>query len=93
MTSPAVPSPAQLSSVSVSILIPVYKNDGGLDELVNRIGASMGNSVYANSFELILVDDCSPDNSWGVIQRLAKEHSFVQGTQALFEHCPEEQIL
>lgn len=79
MTSPAIPSPNQQSSVSVSILIPVYKNDGGLDELVRRIGSSMANSAYATSFELILVDDCSPDNSWEVIQRLAKEHSFVQG--------------
>ena len=79
MSSPAVQSPSQLSSASVSILIPVYKNDGGLDELVSRISASMANSAYANNFELILVDDCSPDNSWEVIQRLAKEHSFVQG--------------
>lgn len=73
------PLPATSISVLVSILIPVYKNDGGLDELVNRIGASMADSEYANSFELILVDDCSPDNSWEVIQRLAKERSFVQG--------------
>ena len=79
MSSPAVQSPSQLSSASVSILIPVYKNDGGLDELVSRISVSMANSAYANNFELILVDDCSPDNSWEVIQRLAKEHSFVQG--------------
>lgn len=73
------PLPATSISVLVSILIPVYKNDGGLDELVNRIGASMADSEYASSFELILVDDCSPDNSWEVIQRLAKERSFVQG--------------
>ena len=79
MSSPAVQNSTQLSSASVSILIPVYKNDGGLDELVKRIGTSMANSVYASNFELILVDDCSPDNSWEVIQRLAKEHAFVQG--------------
>jgi undecaprenyl-phosphate 4-deoxy-4-formamido-L-arabinose transferase len=71
--------PAAISVANVSILIPVYKNDGGLDELVRRIGESMANSAYANSFELILVDDCSPDNSWEVIQRLAKAHAFVQG--------------
>ena len=79
MSSPAVQNPTQLPSASVSILIPVYKNDGGLDELVKRIGTSMANSAYASNFELVLVDDCSPDNSWEVIQRLAKEHAFVQG--------------
>ena len=70
---------AALNVAIVSILIPVYKNDGGLDELVKRIGESMANSAYANCFELVLVDDCSPDNSWEVIQRLAKTHAFVQG--------------
>lgn len=79
MSSPAVQNPTPLLSASVSILIPVYKNEGGLDELVKRIGTSMANSAYASNFELILVDDCSPDNSWEVIQRLAKEHAFVQG--------------
>ncbi|MEN9983846.1 MAG: hypothetical protein RI918_1815, partial [Pseudomonadota bacterium] len=79
MLNPAFQSPIPLSTITVSILIPVYKNDGGLDELVGRISAGMTNSSYANSFELILVDDCSPDNSWEVIQRLAKTHTFVQG--------------
>ena len=75
----STPMPATLNVAIVSILIPVYKNDGGLDELVKRIGESMANSAYVNCFELVLVDDCSPDNSWEVIQRLAKTHTFVQG--------------
>ena len=75
----STPMPATLNVAIVSILIPVYKNDGGLDELVKRIDESMANSAYANCFELVLVDDCSPDNSWEVIQRLAKTHTFVQG--------------
>ncbi len=76
-------NPASLSvtsaGVSVSILIPVYKNEGGLEELVKRIGASMASSAYANSFELVLVDDCSPDNSWTVIQQLSQIYPFIQG--------------
>jgi undecaprenyl-phosphate 4-deoxy-4-formamido-L-arabinose transferase len=79
MTSLAVHD-SQISPIpSVSILIPVYKNDGGLDELVRRISATMSSSSYSNRFELILIDDCSPDNSWQVIQQLAKTHHFVQG--------------
>lgn len=64
---------------SVSILIPVYRNEGGLDELVHRISAAMNDSAYANRFELLLIDDCSPDNSWAAIQRLADIHPFVLG--------------
>jgi undecaprenyl-phosphate 4-deoxy-4-formamido-L-arabinose transferase len=36
---------------------------------------------YFHSYELILVDDDSPDASWDVIQRLASERSFVIGIQ------------
>lgn len=83
MSNLAVQNPTSLSvpsvAVLVSILIPVYRNEGGLDELVKRIAASMANSAYANSFELILVDDCSPDNSWTVIQQLSRTYPFVQG--------------
>ena len=79
MSSLAVNDTSTLIIPSVSILIPVYKNDGGLDELVRRISASMSNSRYANRFELILIDDCSPDNSWKVIQRLAQTYPFIQG--------------
>ena len=70
MLSPAVPPHDATTPIGVSILIPVYKNEGGLEELVKRISASMATSAYAESFELILVDDCSPDNSWKVIQHL-----------------------
>ena len=79
MLSPAVPPHDATTPLGVSILIPVYKNEGGLEELVKRISASMATSAYAESFELILVDDCSPDNSWKVIQALAAEHPFLQG--------------
>jgi polyisoprenyl-phosphate glycosyltransferase len=79
MTSLAVHDSQISPNPSVSILIPVYKNDGGLDELVRRINTSMSSSSYANRFELILVDDCSPDNSWQVIQQLAQTYPFVQG--------------
>ena len=67
------------NQLQVSILIPVYRNEGGLEELVVRIEACMKNSVYADSFELILVDDCSPDNSWQMIQKLATNYAFLQG--------------
>lgn len=70
------------NQLQVSILIPVYRNEGGLEELVVRIEACMKNSVYADSFELILVDDCSPDNSWQMIQKLATNYAFA-GCNAL----------
>ncbi len=51
----ALPTSATTGTI-VSILIPVYRNEGGLNELVTRISAAMANSKYAQDFELILVD-------------------------------------
>ena len=51
MSSPAVQSPSPLSSASVSSLTPAYNNEGGLDELVKRMGTSMAHSAYAGNFE------------------------------------------
>ena len=79
MSSHAVPPQNSIAPPIVSILIPVYKNEGGLEQLVKRIAASMAVSSYGQSFELILIDDCSPDNSWQVIQALAASHAFLQG--------------
>ncbi len=48
-----------------------------LDELVSRIEASV--STITDDFEIILVNDQSPDNSWGVIQRICSEDKHVKG--------------
>ena len=46
-------------------------------ELVRRIVASV--EPLTADYEIVLVDDRSPDNSWGVIQQLAARDPRVQG--------------
>ena len=62
--------------MNVSIVVPVFRSAGCLPELVARVGA-MG--AQLGRFELILVNDASPDNSWEVIRELAASHPFVVG--------------
>lgn len=52
-----------------SIVIPVYSGSDTLDELCRRIIAVFDNVLHS-SFEVILVDDASPDDSWAVMQKL-----------------------
>ncbi|MBV5329273.1 MAG: glycosyltransferase family 2 protein [Chlorobium sp.] len=55
--------------MDLSIVIPVYKSARILPELVDVINRVIPSNVL---FELILVNDCSPDDSWKVICDLAE---------------------
>lgn len=59
----------------LSIISPVYRAENVLDELVSRIKAS----APVKEFEIILVDDDSPDNSWQKIEQLASIHPEIRG--------------
>ncbi len=53
---------------SVSVVIPVYNSAGCLPELLRRLKANL--DELAAEYEIIAVDDDSPDDSWQVLQDL-----------------------
>ena len=63
----------------LSLVVPVYRSEPILVHLVAEIDKAMAAEGFAGDFELILVNDASPDNSWDVIRRLAASHAFVRG--------------
>lgn len=67
--------------MNISVVVPVYKGAETLDALVQRVGGVL--PQVAERYELILVNDGSPDNSWEVIQRLARGQGWVRGVQLL----------
>ncbi len=56
---------------------PVYKAPKILPELVARLDQSL--SEITDSFEVILVDDGCPWDSWSVVEELVQKHTFVKG--------------
>jgi dolichol-phosphate mannosyltransferase len=54
----------------ISVVSPVYEAASLLPELVARIHRAL--STITDKYEIILVDDNSPDSSWEVIQQLAE---------------------
>jgi polyisoprenyl-phosphate glycosyltransferase len=68
------------SGCALSIVIPVYQSAVILPELVKQIYAEMKKEGLADSFELLLVCDASPDDSWQIIRTLADSHPFIKGT-------------
>ena len=45
----------------LSVISPIYKGEKMLDELVSRIETAV--ETVTHDYEIILVNDCSPDNS------------------------------
>jgi len=56
--------------------VPVYRSELGLEELAKRLGGVL--SKITPDYELVFVNDSSPDRSWDVISRLAKNNSRVR---------------
>lgn len=65
--------------VSLSIVVPVYRSEPILPLLVEKVQQEIGQLGLPHGFELILVNDASPDQSWRVIRELATRYSFVRG--------------
>lgn len=65
----------QPPSPQVSVVIPVYNNKEYLETLVKEIDKTL--SKAKKKYEIIFVDDRSPDKSWDVLAELAKENSNV----------------
>jgi len=63
----------------ISVVIPVYKAEKVLDELYRRLCGALG--TVSSDFEIVLVEDCGNDDSWGVIERLAEADPRVIGLQ------------
>lgn len=63
--------------MDISIIVPSFNERESLPELCGRISNVMQQNCY--SYELIIVDDGSTDNSWDCITDLAKENRAIHG--------------
>ncbi|MCX7111128.1 MAG: glycosyltransferase family 2 protein [Proteobacteria bacterium] len=69
--------PDEPADPRISVVIPVYGCAGCLEPLCNRIKQSL--TQITRRFEIILVDDRSPDDAWPVIAELQMHHQEVKG--------------
>jgi polyisoprenyl-phosphate glycosyltransferase len=65
--------------VDLSIVIPVFRSERLLPELVRRVAAALGPQGAGAAYELILVNDCSPDRSWEMIEQACEHYPNVKG--------------
>jgi len=65
----------------ISVVVPVYRSEKTLPALVNELARVL--PTLAARYELILVNDGSPDNSWSIIEDLASRFPFVRGIRLM----------
>ena len=63
--------------MDISIIIPLYNEADSLSELCTWINDVMKKNKY--SYEILLIDDGSKDNSWKEIENLSKSNSQIKG--------------
>jgi polyisoprenyl-phosphate glycosyltransferase len=63
------------SDIFISVVIPVYHAEQMLPTLCRRLVESL--SVLGSSYEIILVDDRSPDNGWAVMREMTQIYSAI----------------
>ena len=61
----------------ISVVSPVYRAEGCVAELCSRLIASL--SRITDDFEIVLVEDRSPDSSWSAIRSEAEKDPRVRG--------------
>ena len=60
----------------LSIIVTVYKNEHNLEPFYEDFKSNL--APYLEDYEIIMVNDNSPDNSWEIMKRLAKEDKKIK---------------
>jgi polyisoprenyl-phosphate glycosyltransferase len=93
----------QQNQIHISVVSPVYKCSTCLVELCLRLVKTL--EAISENFEIILVNDNSPDDSWGTIVSLSQKDKRVKGIKlsrnfgqhyaitAGLDHCSGEWIV
>ncbi len=93
---------SQKASVDFSILIPVFNSEQSLPLVIKGIREQF--AKLQHSYEIVLVDDASSDNSWQLIQhehqqgdicaiRLVKNQGHSVALKRAFEFCQGEWVI
>lgn len=66
-----------MGEIKISIVSPVYRGEALVRPLVERLTGTL--EEMGVTFEIVLVNDASPDASWGAILEMQRENEHVVG--------------
>ncbi len=77
--------------MNCSVVIPVYRGEDTLEPLVKQLAEVL--PQVADVYEVVLVNDGSPDKSWEIIERLAGQYEWVHGIALMRNYGQENATL
>jgi glycosyltransferase involved in cell wall biosynthesis len=63
--------------MNISVVIPLFNEEESLSELCAWIDKVMQANNY--TYEVLLIDDGSKDNSWGVVEKISSDNTNIKG--------------
>jgi undecaprenyl-phosphate 4-deoxy-4-formamido-L-arabinose transferase len=76
---------------SLTVLVPVYNSQGTLDELIARLAVVLREA--SRTYEVILINDDSKDESWASIEKLAAAKVWVRGINLMRNYGQQNALL
>ena len=67
--------------MNLSVVVPVYRGESLVEPLIERLNEAL--PKFVQKYEVILVNDGSPDGSWDVIACLADKYPWVRGVRLM----------
>jgi undecaprenyl-phosphate 4-deoxy-4-formamido-L-arabinose transferase len=67
--------------MNLSVVVPVYQGETLVEPLVAQLSETL--PTFTENYEIVLVEDGSPDRSWQVIQSLTRKYPWVRGVRMM----------
>ena len=75
----------------ISVVIPVYRSAAMLETLYGRLVSAL--DALARDWEIVFVEDASPDDSWRVLERLAGRDARVRPLRLMRNYGQQRAVL
>lgn len=63
----------------ISVTIPCWSEEKSVHPMYERLTKIFANELKKYDYEIIFVDDCSPDNTWKEIKKICEKDKHVKG--------------
>ena len=67
--------------MDISVIVPVYRGEACIEPLVERLAGALPS--FSKKYEVIFVNDGSPDSSWDVIEKMILKYRWIRGIRLM----------